>query len=386
MSHSTVTVVIRHAESAEDAEAQLEALLDPFDENKEMEPYPVWVDPDNVEQAVKFYREHPDYTGDGGPEKPFDEYVTEGSREAWNEWARQAVGAYNANDRDDGIYDAEADRFGYHSTYNPDSRWDWWALGGRWHGFYQLKPKVTVGSEELPPWRSKKSIVGDSIEGAQQIANFDGSQAAILGNSGVGGDSPDVSFSGVADLARKSDIDFNAMRTLAGQRADAQYDKFEKATAGLPFPDSWEDTLKRTFFDNDLDPDETLEGRELSDNEIEAWHALRRDVVNLARTAYHDQPWVKALRENDLYSFMADDLEQWCVRTGGRDTYVQRAIDGACGTFAVLLDGTWYEKGKMGWFGMVAGEKDQSDWNAQQRRLIDSLSDDCYLAVVDVHI
>ena len=431
MSHSVVTVVIRNAANTQEAEAMLDALLDPFDENMEMEPYPNWCDADDVEHVSRFYREHPEYCpgsdehslDQGGPVKPFDEYVTEGNLEAWNEWTRQAIGAYHGNGRDTGIYDAEEDRFGYLSTYNPDSRWDWWALGGRWHGFFQLKPKVEVGSEPMPAWRSKliESTAGfgmDAVEGAQNIPNFDGTQAALLGNSGVGGDDPSENFEARADLARKGDIDFDLMRALAGQRAEAEYDKFEEATKGLPIPDPWDDVLKRTFFDNDTDPDETFEGYVMSkaekqvsgelvegstgsfvdpltgqkpappndDEEQQAWVEHRREIAQQARVIYNDQPFIKALAEANLNSFFGDPLQDWCVNEGGRATYVERAIDKAGASLAVLIDGVWHERGQMGWFGMASNEKDPGDWHAQQRRIIDSLPDDVYLAAVDVHI
>src|SRR5262245_46231598 len=143
MSHSTVTVVLRNCATTEEALSDLAQVLEPFDENKEdVEPYPEWLDAEQVQRAQEFYREHPEYCdGEQGPPKPFDEYVTEGNLEAWNEWTKQAAGAYGGNSPQHGIYDAEQDRFGYLCTYNPRSRWDWWELGGRWHGFYQLKPQ-----------------------------------------------------------------------------------------------------------------------------------------------------------------------------------------------------------------------------------------------------
>ena len=55
-------------------------------------------------------------------------------------------------------------------------------------------------------------------------------------------------------------------------------------------------------------------------------------------------------------------------------------------TFAVLMDGKWYEKGEMGWWGMVRNEKADEDWNNEFRMLIDSIPDDLLLTVVDCHI
>lgn len=51
-----------------------------------------------------------------------------------------------------------------------------------------------------------------------------------------------------------------------------------------------------------------------------------------------------------------------------------------------MKDGKWYEKGRMGWWGMVSGEKEQDVWNKQFTALIDGLSDDTILTVVDCHI
>jgi hypothetical protein len=50
------------------------------------------------------------------------------------------------------------------------------------------------------------------------------------------------------------------------------------------------------------------------------------------------------------------------------------------------MGGKWYEKGSMGWFGCVIGEKDQAEWNAEFNRMFDSLPDDALLTAVDCHI
>ena len=55
-------------------------------------------------------------------------------------------------------------------------------------------------------------------------------------------------------------------------------------------------------------------------------------------------------------------------------------------TFAILKDGRWYERGKMGWWACVADEKDPVKWDAEFWKLIDQTSDDTLLSVVDCHI
>lgn len=43
---------------------------------------------------------------------------------------------------------------GVYSTYNPNSKWDWYQLGGRWCGFYKLKDGKT-GKLGQPSWMEK---------------------------------------------------------------------------------------------------------------------------------------------------------------------------------------------------------------------------------------
>ena len=380
MSHYTVTIAIRDCSDAEEAYDRLDNLLEPFSEHLDV-PHDVWCDQDEVDKAVAFYRENPQFSGDeGGPVKPFDEYVTEGNLEAFAEWSRQAVGAYCAGGRDDGLYDAEAHRFGYRSTYNPQSQWDWWELGGRWHGYLQLKPGVKVGARRraflLPPVGTDQGRVNaeNSVPAADETC------VAILGPGGVFGDDPTENFEGRADLARKSDIDFDARRTLAAQQAEVTYDKFEEATKGLEIPPTWAETVRTVHFDHDLDPDKPWS--EWSEEE----QGKREEVMNTARRTFADYPWVKVVREAKLAGIFGDLHEEFCVFEGGRSTYVERAHLDAGVTFAALIDGTWYESGRMGWFGMASDEKDPGAWAREFWRLIESLPDDVYLAVVDCHI
>jgi hypothetical protein len=69
-----------------------------------------------------------------------------------------------------------------------------------------------------------------------------------------------------------------------------------------------------------------------------------------------------------------------------REECIQAARDRAFTTFALLKDGEWYEKGRMGWFALVSNEKVQGDWNKEFNSIIDGLSDDTLLTVCDCHI
>ncbi len=55
-------------------------------------------------------------------------------------------------------------------------------------------------------------------------------------------------------------------------------------------------------------------------------------------------------------------------------------------TFAVLKDGKWYERGEMGWWGVVLNEKDKDEWDTQFDVLIKSLPDNTLISIYDCHI
>lgn len=69
-----------------------------------------------------------------------------------------------------------------------------------------------------------------------------------------------------------------------------------------------------------------------------------------------------------------------------RGDFIEKARRSCAVTFAVLYNGKWYEKGEMGWWGMVSNEKDQNEWNDQFYELLESLPDDTLLSVYDCHI
>ncbi len=77
--------------------------------------------------------------------------------------------------------------------FNPQAKWDWYQLGGRWTGFFILKPHA-------------KGVVGDYSLVSDRRAKF-----------------------GTADQAYKKDIDFDAMRQDAFEISSKNYDEFEKA-------------------------------------------------------------------------------------------------------------------------------------------------------------
>lgn len=290
MSHFTVLVI------GEDPEEQLQ----PFSENLIVPEY----ESDTVSQEEKdrflaHYREENNFS----PEVTFEEaYAIYGEYWNGNCWRKD----------NDGVWKE-------YSRYNPNSKWDWYSLGGRWMGYFQLKPGAT----------------------------------GTAGRPGVFDNEP--LRPGNVDQARKCDIDFEAMRDEAGKKAADYYDRFWALVGNQPLP-NWTQIRERHGED-----------------------------IDAARKEYHDHPVVKLLEANEEWRhkfFMSDMLEM----AETRGDYIEQARRSRAVTFAVLKDGQWYEKGEMGWWGMVSNEKDQSEWNDKFYELLNSLPDDTLLSVYDCHI
>ena len=54
--------------------------------------------------------------------------------------------------------------------------------------------------------------------------------------------------------------------------------------------------------------------------------------------------------------------------------------------FCLIIDGVWYERGKMGWWACVSDEKENGDWNEEFMNLIKALPEKSIVANYDFHI
>lgn len=211
---------------------------------------------------------------------------------------------------------------------NPNYKWDWYQLGGRWQGFYKLK-------------EDRLGVVGKS--GA-----FD-----------------NEAQKGWVDQVRKGDIDFEGMKNIAEEKAREKYRSCAELFGGS-FP-------KMTYRWGDLIKDNSLsfqERRDLYNNqdalkEIEKLHQRYKDLTTIQQ------------------GFLCDKLEDYqCTE----DEFADKARKISIMPFALIKDGVWYEQGSMGWWGCVSDEKDENLWLDEYSKLIDDLSDDTLLSVYDCHI
>lgn len=213
---------------------------------------------------------------------------------------------------------------------NPNKKWDWYRVGGRWAGHFRLKSGVTAPAPRP----------GYEVKFGQEMPEEN-----------------------TADTAAKKDIDFAGMRDDAANKAAMEYDFVAGVFGDLPEHKAW------------------AEFADIEDHEKR-------------RAAYTSQPRVIAWREHgkdlpfsDRRQFPVDMVfgnpDDFLV---SREQYIKLARLRAGSTFAVLLNGKWYERGEMGWWACVSNEKDTETWLSMFHKMLDELPDDAQLTVVDCHI
>lgn len=274
---------------------------------------------------------------------------------------------------------------------NPNAHWDWYALGGRWAGFFKLKQSLCLGDRLTEAEIDRLAIthgleratvveVAELIKAGKEselikrplaIAQFQLQKeirellSPVYVNGQVGyshwSKPPET---GWVDQARKGDIDFEGMRADAAAKAAGRYD-----------------LLARLF------------GGEIP--EFEPWEAIKDDDIKRRRERYWDQPALRrlselrkhsedlGLSEEDRSFLVFVELDEFRV---GRQAYVERAALSALCTFAVVKDGKWYERGEMGWWSVVHNDKGKDAWIEELSKLVESVPDDTMLTIVDCHI
>lgn len=184
---------------------------------------------------------------------------------------------------------------------NPNAKWDWWQVGGRY---------------------SKRLMV----HGGAKV-----------------------------DSAKKGEIDFPAMEREKAANATHEWNVAQTIIDGTEPNEPWASVRER-----------------IKDNDA-------------ARAFYKEQPRVKKWQEgawnHDLFGFFSN-AEEYAV------PLVEFLSTRCCPLtgFAVVKDGQWFERGKMGWWACVSNEKDGEQWQKEFDKLIYGLPEDHTITVVDCHI
>ena len=223
------------------------------------------------------------------------------------------------------------DKWREYSTYNPFSKWDWWQIGGRFSGAFitHIKKDAKVSDENYgePSWCTKEIGI-DSIE--------------------------------------KKHIDFEAIRKDAETDARERYRNIARLFKNGEIPKvgmTWAKVCE-LFKDKTLDEKRNIYNAQTA---VIEWNKAREEDKNSA---------------SPVLGFFAsiDDYQM------SEEEYVKKAGDESFVPFAVVKDGKWYERGEMGWWAMVANEKEPTEWNEIVRKLLDETDDDEMITFVDCHI
>lgn len=426
MSHFVVVVVT-------DKPGDVESALAPFDENLDVDPYrEVYKTVSDAAQSARsFWLDYPQYVpesvmalrGDAialdtralirpkNPDAKYGDldYETQGNwcnqddAKAWLKALPDDVLAlaYCTDGSGDNTR-VEGENVVYDSTRNPDGHWDWWTIGGRWRGYFDRAQVVVQPGDRNPgtfvhPADRHGDFLDPSRAGKRILAPGQELQPgdALLGRPGSG-ESLDIAdgkgtetYTGRADQLQWRDVDMDASRARKRAEAEAEYDRYEDATAGVePPPWTFRELADRTLTAAGLPTewkDFYASEEQAREDGDEDWRKAWDDAMCLARKVWHEHPWITALHKARLWSD-DDDITWWCVRTGGRAEYVRRATARACVPYAIVHNGEWIAKGRMGWFGMSDDKVTQDDWNASVQAFYAQLPPDVWVTAVDCHV
>jgi hypothetical protein len=316
MSHFSVIVCI-------DDLAKLEAVMAPFSEQLEVEPYRDYEEGGPAGYwAVKALRENAGLN-------PDDSALT------WAQVAdahnrRYAPSYAEAGLLRDGqerplLVDEESGRAYTMSTYNPESKWDYWRIGGRWGGYFPFRAEYREQViQPEPGWDSPESIPPDHCDGGPKLA-----------------------------------LDLAALREEKAAQARKTYAEFHALVDGTPEAMPWS-----AFADN------------VSDG--------NGYTIERAREEYRSQPRVKVIKDSD-FRWHDDPVAEFGQP---ERQYVAKETAGAVPGYAtVTLDGRWMAPGRMGWFGMsTETESDQIGYWEAANAYIEALPETTLLVALDCHI
>jgi hypothetical protein len=303
MSHFTVTVCIEDPD-------KLDAVMAPYDENLEVGPYRSY-----EEGGPAAYWGTESLRRDAGL-NPDDSTLT---------WA-QVAEAHNRHwdDSEPMLVDEDGSAYAM-STRNPQSKWDYWRIGGRWGGYFPYRDGFA--DRVLKPernWDSPESVAPRHCDGGPKLA-----------------------------------LDLNALREEKALEARIAYGEWQKLAAGLP------DALPWSAFTDNISPGSGY-------------------TIEQAREEYHAQALIKAVNDSDFRWY--DDPVAHFGKP--ESLYVEHARAKAIPGYATItLDGRWMAPGTMGWFAVSDDEEgDRIGYWEAANAYINSLDDAAWLVVLDCHI
>jgi hypothetical protein len=301
----------------------IENQMAPFDENREVPRYKEPISQDDIDQAVKFFKDRRWLEWSTAPSADsivrYEDQRRAAEATEFDPWSCYLL--YNDDEQD--RLGRDGDEFFRWSTYNPDGKWDYWRIGGRYTRRFLLKP---------------------GAEGRREPLSWEWTFNARHGGAG---DDPEPPEEGV-DQARKGEINFERMAEKSRSDADNAWRTFEGIVAEFgPLPQI----------------DFSTASREESDS-------------------FFASPIVKAMNEAKLVGW--DGRYEWNdFRLSGYEFIEQEPLHGMCPFYGYVHEGQWVEKES--WNRTTKAFDETPGFYKKAVDVLLSLPDDTLLTVVDIH-
>jgi len=264
---------------------------------------------------------------------------------------------------------------------NPNSHWDGWILGGRWGRFFKLKPDSEfliddVGNGDL---YTAEHFLHAGLPGSEEYLKLPStleSRRKLVA---------ELTEAHATDHARVKDIDFEAGRDRAEERARATFAKWREIfeTHGKPLPFSHFIEMRDVAV-------EKLKEQGIADEEMASLYEHNKHKVTRerqqhehAQMAYNAQPTIKAADKAHLCSFRTTPMEAFGY---DEEAYVAKMRNKAMVPYAIIKDGEWFAKGEMHMFAYSEDNMTEEEWCAQVHKLYAELPEDALLTLVDCHV
>jgi hypothetical protein len=209
--------------------------------------------------------------------------------------------------------DEKTGKYGYWE--NPQAKWDWYQVGGRWPGLLKIK------TEE--PMRGGPSLL-TLMDGGFEYEE------------------------GTGDFAKIKDIDFEEMNADVEKKTSEFYDKMERFV-------------------------KIQNGEIEQDKEKDIWLSIDMHTAIVHGAGHYDG-------EGKDAKFIIDVSREEFLE---KFQYIFEF-----GTWAVVENGEWHEKAKMGWWACHNGTKEQVQEfdKSFTKRFLENEDPETYIAIVDCHI
>ena len=215
---------------------------------------------------------------------------------------------------------------------NPNAKWDWYVLGGRWSGQFQADTRP-VDYIRVGDWNIDRALEEANVRYGRY---WDDMQAAISPHTGT-------------------------------------FKTWEALREELGIRDRPADQPEGEHFDTLAHVRETYQNQPLM--------LAAKDVVRFDATP-EEIADPSALSNGKLLGW-GTNIEDFFKP---REVYVALYSWGSIGSYAIVDENGWHSKGDMGWFGISHDSEDADQWPTKALELIRSLDANDYIACVDCHI